>query len=73
MSTNYNAVTSGAAQGDINEVRRRNVQAYEKANGGHVVKLEAEDKKKLRKVSELRTKIENDKLIPAGTYVCGLP
>lgn len=51
-SSNYNAVTSGAAQ-DQSELRRRNVSAYENANGGHVVRVEAEDKKKLRKVSRL--------------------
>lgn len=50
MASSYNsAVTSGAAL-DQNDLRKRNVSAYESANGGHVVRLEAEDKKKLRKV-----------------------
>jgi len=47
-SSNHNAVTTGAQQ-DEAELRRRNVQSYQGANGGHVYKLEAEDKKKLRK------------------------
>lgn len=52
MASSYNnAVTTGAAQ-DQNELRKRNVSAYENANGGHVVRVEAEDKKKLRKVSK---------------------
>ena len=45
---NHNAVTSGALRDDA-ELRRRNVHSYENANGGQVVKLEAEDRKKLQK------------------------
>ena len=47
-SNNYNAVTTGATK-DEAELRRRNVSSYENTNGGQTVKLEAEDKKKLRK------------------------
>lgn len=47
-SKNYNAVTTGATK-DEAELRRRNVSSYENTNGGQTVKLEAEDKKKLRK------------------------
>lgn len=47
-TSNYGAVATGA-QSDEAEMRRRNVQNYQNANGGQVYKLEAEDKKKLRK------------------------
>jgi hypothetical protein len=45
--------TSGQTTGlnrDDDQLRRRNVSGYEKANGAQVVRLEAEDTKKLRKV-----------------------
>ena len=48
------AVDSGNATGagrEEAELRRRNVSGYEKANGNQVVKLEAEDTKKLNKAS----------------------
>lgn len=49
MAATYNnAVTSGTSK-DEAELRRRNVHSYENANGGQVVKLEAEDKKKLKR------------------------
>jgi len=41
--------TTGAGR-DEAELRRRNVDSYEKANGQHVYKVEAEDRKKLQKV-----------------------
>lgn len=47
------AATSGHATGagkEEAELRRRNVSGYEKANGAQVVKVEAEDTKKLQKV-----------------------
>jgi len=47
-TSSHNAVTTGAHQ-DEAELRRRNVQSYQNANGGQVYKLEAEEKKKLRK------------------------
>ncbi|ETN36343.1 uncharacterized protein HMPREF1541_08620 [Cyphellophora europaea CBS 101466] len=40
--------TTGASR-DEAELHRRNVASYEKTNGGHVVKLEADDTKKLQK------------------------
>lgn len=46
--------TAGYATGagrDEAELRRRNVTSYENANGQHVYKVEAEDTKKLQKVS----------------------
>lgn len=43
----HNAVTSGARP-DEAELRRRNVQSYQNANGSQVYKLNAEDKKKLK-------------------------
>lgn len=42
--------TTGAGR-DEAELRRRNVDSYEKANGQHVYKVEAEDTKKLQKVA----------------------
>jgi hypothetical protein len=39
---------------DDGEVRRRNVQGYQKANGGTVLKIEEEDTKKLPEVSLIR-------------------
>ncbi len=48
------AMTSGAhatgAGRDEAELRRRKVDNYEKANGQHVYKVDAEDTKKLQKV-----------------------
>jgi hypothetical protein len=49
MSTPNGVYTSGAGK-DEAELRRRNVQSYEKPNGEAVYKLEAEDTKKLQKV-----------------------
>lgn len=51
-TTNHRAVTTGSAQNEA-ELRRRNVQSYENANGNQVVKLEAEDRKKTRKAVSL--------------------
>lgn len=51
MSGPNGVCTSGAGK-DEAELRRRNVQSSEKANGGVVYKLEAEDTKKLQKVSD---------------------
>lgn len=44
----HGAVTTGATHNEA-ELRRRNVQSYENANGGQVYKLEAEDRKKVQK------------------------
>jgi hypothetical protein len=41
--------TTGANRDD-GDLHRRNVTSYDKTNGSHVVKLEAEDTKKLQKV-----------------------
>lgn len=51
MSNPNGVYTSGTGR-DEAELRRRNVQSYEKANGGAVYKLEAEDAKKLQKVGK---------------------
>jgi hypothetical protein len=50
MAAPNGAFTTGKDDGDV---RRRNVQNYEKANGGTVYKMEAEDTKKIQKVSSL--------------------
>ena len=46
--------TSGEAQSTATDpngsVRRRNVESFQKANGGAIYKVEAEDTKKLQKV-----------------------
>lgn len=49
MSSPNRVYASGAGK-DEADIRRRNVQSYEKANGGAVYKVEAEDTKKLQKV-----------------------
>jgi hypothetical protein len=49
MSTPNGVYTSGAGKNEA-DIRRRNVQSYEKANGGAIQKVEAEDTKKLEKV-----------------------
>lgn len=49
MAATNSAYTTGAGK-DEAELRRRNVTGYETANGGQVMKLEAEDTKKLQKV-----------------------
>jgi hypothetical protein len=49
MSTPNGVYTSGASKDETN-IRQRNVQSYEKTNGGAVYKVEAEDTKKLEKV-----------------------
>lgn len=48
MATNRAVTTGNAAQNEA-DLRRRNVQSYENANGNQVVKLEAEDRKKVKK------------------------
>ncbi len=48
MAATNHAFTTGKDDGDV---RRRNIQTYEKANGGTVYKIEAEDTKKVQKVS----------------------
>jgi dolichyl-phosphate-mannose-protein mannosyltransferase len=50
MAAADTAQTTGAGREDA-ELRRRNVSGYEKPNGNQVVRLEAEDTKKLQKVS----------------------
>lgn len=45
----HHAVTTGVSK-NTDEMRRRNIHSYENANGGQVVKVEAEDKKKVKKV-----------------------
>lgn len=63
-TTGHTAVTSGASKEEA-ELRRRNVQSYQNANGGQVYKLEAEDKKKLQKKAcrelALRTSLTIDR------------
>ena|SRR2546429_1727220 len=49
MSVRNGVYASGAGK-DEAEIRRRNVQSYEKANGEGVYKFEAEDTKKTQKV-----------------------
>lgn len=48
MTATNGAFTTGKDDG---EARRRNVQTHEKANGSMVYEIEAEDSKKLHKVS----------------------
>jgi hypothetical protein len=49
MASTNGVYTTGAGR-DEAELRRRNVTSYEKANGQHIYKVEAEDTKKIRKV-----------------------
>ena len=49
MAATNAGYTTGANR-DEGELHRRNVTSYDKTNGSHVVKLEAEDTKKLQKV-----------------------
>ena len=49
MSTPNSVYASGAGTNEA-DIRRRNVPSYDKANGGAVRKVEAEDTKKLEKV-----------------------
>jgi hypothetical protein len=49
MASPNSSYTTGRA-GNEAEIHKRNVGSYEKANGQHVYKIEAEDQKKLRKV-----------------------
>ena len=51
MSTPNGVYASGAGKNEA-ELRRRNVQNYEKVNRGAVYKQEAEDTKKSQKVGE---------------------
>lgn len=48
MAASGTAFATGKEDG---EIRRRNVQNYEKVNGGTVYKVEAEDTRKLHKVN----------------------
>ena len=50
MAATNGAFTTGR---DDSDVRRRNAHTYEKANGGVVDKIDAEDSKKLQKVNTL--------------------
>lgn len=50
MAANNGGYTTGANRED-SELHKRNVTSYEKTNGSQVVKVEAEDTKKLQKVS----------------------
>jgi hypothetical protein len=52
MAATNGGYTTGAGK-DEAEARRRNVASYEKANGQHVYKVEAEDTKKLQKVGSI--------------------
>lgn len=49
MASTNGGYATGAGK-DEAELRRRNVTSYETANGQHIYKVEAEDKKKLQKV-----------------------
>ena len=52
MAVTDGAISTGTNDGDV---RRRNVQSYEKkTNGGTVYKLEAEDTKKLSRVTPVK-------------------
>jgi dolichyl-phosphate-mannose-protein mannosyltransferase len=57
MAASKAGFTTGVG-GDQADIRQRHVAGYEKANGGQVVKVEAEDTKKLQKVRLSRTKQE---------------
>jgi hypothetical protein len=50
MATTNGGYATGAGR-DEAELRRRNITSYDNANGQHIYKVEAEDKKKLQKVS----------------------
>ena len=52
MAATNGGYSTGAGK-DEAELRRRNVGSYEKANGQHVYKVEAEDRKKSQKVRHL--------------------
>jgi hypothetical protein len=52
MAATNGGYSTGAGK-DEAELRRRNVDSFEKANGQHVYKVEAEDKKKLQKVGPI--------------------
>lgn len=58
MATPNSGYTTGAAK-DEAELRRRNVSSYEKANGNQVVKMEAEDTKKMQKVPHPSLKLKS--------------
>ena len=49
MAAPNSGYATGAGKDDA-ELRRRNVTGYEKSNGSQVVRVEAEDTKKLQKV-----------------------
>jgi dolichyl-phosphate-mannose-protein mannosyltransferase len=51
MAASHGAFTTGTDDGDV---RRRNIQSYEKSNGSTVYKLEAEDAKKLSEVNTVQ-------------------
>lgn len=50
MATTNGGYATGAGR-DEAELRRRNITSFENANGQHVYRVEAEEKKKLRKVA----------------------
>ena len=51
MAASHGTFTTGTEEGDV---RRRNVQTYDKINGSTVYKIEAKDSKKLSKVNPVR-------------------
>jgi hypothetical protein len=51
MAATNGGYTTGAGKAEA-DLRRRNVSSYETVNGSTVNKVEAEDRKKLQKVSE---------------------
>lgn len=60
MAATRDAFTTGKDDGDL---RRRNIQTHEKANGGMVYKIEAEDTKKLQKVSSSEARAARGQLL----------
>ena len=56
MAATNGGYTTGTGK-DEAELRRRNVASYEKANGQHVYKVEAEDTKKIQKVASSSAKV----------------
>ncbi len=64
MAATPNAFTTGKDDGDV---RRRNIQTHEKANGGTVYKIEAEDTKKVQKVSSSEAGVARRCLLTADS------
>ena len=60
MAATHDAFATGKDEGDV---RRRNIQTHEKANGGTVYKIEAEDTKKLQKVSSSEARAAGGRLL----------